>query len=97
MKVPDLEKDNPQRNDALMNEIASGTGGRYYVGINAALGRGENAPPPLVGQLKDRSRETPKSGDIDKDWQQLWSTWLLCGICGFLCMEWLVRRLSRLA
>ena len=97
VKVPDLEKDNPQRNDALMNEIASGTGGRYYVGINAALGRGENAPPPLVGQLKDRSRETPKSGDIDKDWQQLWSTWLLCGICGFLCMEWLVRRLSRLA
>ncbi len=97
VKVPDLEKDNPQRNDALMNEIASGTGGRYYVGINAALGRGENAPPPLVGQLKDKSRETPKSGDIDKDWQQLWSTWLLCGICGFLCLEWLVRRLSRLA
>jgi hypothetical protein len=97
VKVPDLEKDNPQRNDALMNEIAAGTGGRYYVGINAALGRGENAPPPLVGQLKDKSRETPKSGDIDKQWQQLWSTWLLFGICGFLCMEWLVRRLSRLA
>ena len=96
VKVPDLEKDNPQRNDALMNEIAAGTGGRYYVGINAALGDGGRSPP-LVGQLKDRSRETPKSGDIDKPWQKLWMTWLLCGICGFLCLEWLVRRLSRLA
>ncbi|HEV2968716.1 MAG TPA: hypothetical protein VGY55_01930, partial [Pirellulales bacterium] len=96
VKVPDLEKDNPQRNDALLNEIASGTGGRYYIGVGAALGDGGKLPP-LVGQLKDRSRETPKSGDIDKDWEQLWMTWLLCGICGFLCLEWLVRRLSRLA
>jgi von Willebrand factor type A domain len=96
VKVPDLEKDNPQRNDALLNEIASGTGGRYYIGVSAALGDNGKLPP-LVGQLKDRSRETPKSGDIDKDWERLWMTWLLCGICGFLCLEWLVRRLSRLA
>ena len=96
VKVPDLEKDNPQRNDALLNEIAAGTGGRYYIGIPAARGDGGRLPP-LVGQLKDRSRETPKSGDIDKPWEELWSTWLLCGIVGFLCLEWLVRRLSRLA
>jgi hypothetical protein len=96
VKVPDLEKDNPQRNDALLNEIAAGTGGRYYIGIPAARGDGGRLPP-LVGQLKDRSRETPKSGDIDKPWEELWSTWLMCGIVGFLCLEWLVRRLSRLA
>jgi hypothetical protein len=96
VKVPDLEKDNPQRNDALLNEIAQGTGGRYYIGISAARGD-DMKTSPLVGQLKDKSRETPKSGDIDKPWEELWSTWLLCGIVGFLCVEWLVRRLSRLA
>ena len=45
VKVPDLERDNPQRNDPLMNEIASGTGGRYYIGVNAALGDGGKLPP----------------------------------------------------
>ncbi len=96
VKVPDLEKDNPQRNDALLNEIASGTGGQYYIGVSAATGDGGRRAT-LVSQLKDRSRQTPKTGDIDKHWEELWSTWLLCGIVGFLCLEWTVRRLSRLA
>jgi hypothetical protein len=96
VKVPDLERDNPQRNDPLLNEIAQGTGGRYYIGIPAARGD-DLKTSPLVGQLKDKSRQTPKTGDIDKPWEELWSTWLLCGIVGFLCVEWLVRRLSRLA
>ena len=39
VKVPDLEKDNPQRNDALLSEIANRTKGQYYVGISAAMGR----------------------------------------------------------
>ncbi len=95
VKIPDLEKDNPRRNDPLLDEIADRTGGRCYVGLGAALGH--EGEPPLAGQLKDRSRITPKSGDRDQQWQQLWMTWLLCGICGVLCLEWLVRRLSRLA
>jgi hypothetical protein len=95
VKVPDLEKDNPQRNDALLNEITSRTGGRYYVGMTAALGH--KGVPPLAGQLKDETRLTLKPGSRDKPWEQLWMTWLLCGICGVLCLEWLIRRLSRLA
>lgn len=95
VKIPDLEKDNPRRNDPLLSDIAARTGGRYYVGLPAALGA--EGVAPLTGQLKDRSRITPKSGDRDQQWQQLWMTWLLCGICGVLCLEWLVRRLSRLA
>jgi hypothetical protein len=95
VKVPDLEKENPQRNDALLTEIADGTKGHYFVGIPAALG--ETGLPPLAGQLKDESRTTVRSGDRDKPWERLWSAWLLCGICGALCLEWLIRRLSRLA
>jgi hypothetical protein len=95
VKIPDLEKDNPQRNDALLSEIAKRTKGQYYVGMAAAMG--SQGVPALAGQLKDQSRMTSKSGDRDTAWQQLWMTWLLCGICGLLCLEWLVRRLSRLA
>ncbi|HEX3999579.1 MAG TPA: VWA domain-containing protein [Pirellulales bacterium] len=98
VKVPDLEKDNPQRNDALLSEIAARTKGRYYIGIPAALGApGPNSLPPLAAQLKDQTRTTVRSGDRDKPWERLWGTWLLCGICGALCLEWLIRRLSRLA
>ncbi len=38
VKVPDLERENPERNDALLSEIAKQTGGRYYVGAAAMLG-----------------------------------------------------------
>jgi hypothetical protein len=96
VKVPDLEKDNPQRNDALLSEIANRTKGRYYIGIPAALGA-DGKLPPLAAQLKDQTRMTIRSGDRDKPWERLWGTWLLCGICGALCLEWLIRRLSRLA
>ncbi len=96
VKVPDLERLNPERNDALLNEIANGTKGKYYIGVAAARGD-DSRLPPLASQLKDQSRMTPKSGDIDKPWEKLWMTWLLCGICGVLCLEWLIRRLSRLA
>ncbi len=95
VKVPDLEKDNPQRNDPLLSGIATDTGGKYYVGVKAALG--QDGQPALAPQLKDQSRQTLKTGDIDKPWQKLWVTYLLCGICGLLCIEWLTRRLSRLA
>ena len=96
VKVPDLEKDNPQRNDALLSEIAIRTKGRYYIGIPAALGA-DGKLPPLAAQLKDQTRMTLRSGDRDKPWERLWGTWLLCGVCGALCLEWLIRRLSRLA
>ena len=52
VKVPDLERENPRRNDALLSAIASGTGGKYYVGIQKAIAAGPNG---LVEQLKDRT------------------------------------------
>ena len=53
VKVPELERENPQRNDALLGGIAnnSGPGGRYYIGMNSIFG-GEH---PLVEELKDRT------------------------------------------
>ena len=50
MKAPDLERENPRRNDALLSAIANGTGGKYYVGMSSAIAAG--GPSPLVEQLK---------------------------------------------
>ncbi len=37
VKVPDLEREKPQRNDPLLSELAAKSGGQYYVGLEAAL------------------------------------------------------------
>jgi len=90
VRMPDLERKNPKRNDALLAEIAADSGGTYLVGINAAL----DPQSGLPALLKDRSKTVVK---IDAP-RPLWdSIWVLLAICGLLCLEWLVRRLVRLA
>ncbi|MBX3412088.1 MAG: VWA domain-containing protein [Pirellulales bacterium] len=92
VRVPDLERENPQRNDALLTELAQATGGHYFVGVNAAVtGEGWQPLPTL---LKDRSRTMPVSEAPRSLWD---NAWLLAIICGLLSLEWLFRRLSRLA
>ena len=48
-RVPDLELENPQRNDALLSRIATQTGGRYYVGHRGGRGRRRPRFDPAVG------------------------------------------------
>ena len=95
VKVPDLERENPQRNDALLAEIARRTGGTYYVGADAVLG--SRGLPPLAAQLHDRTETTYLAGITDADFERRWSNGLLAVICGALCLEWLIRRLTKLA
>ena len=52
VKVPDLERENPRRNDALLSRIAKNTGGKYYVGVDAIL-LAANAP----GRTTQRSHQ----------------------------------------
>jgi len=93
VKVPDLERENPQRNDKLLRELADKTGGKAFVGLQEAIGDG-TAEAPLVTMLRDRSRTTIKLDQPNRLWDN-W--WVLATICGLLCTEWLVRRLVRLA
>jgi hypothetical protein len=95
VRVPDLERENPQRNDALLSEIAKRSGGIYYVGADAVLG--SRGVPPLVNQLQDRTEVTYLAGVTDRDFEHRWMEALLGVICGALCLEWLIRRLSKLA
>jgi hypothetical protein len=95
VKVPDLERETPERNDALLSEIARRTGGRYFVGVDAvapSAGR-----PPLLAELKDRSETSFLTGVKDREFDREWMRDLLAVVCGALCLEWLIRRLSKLA
>jgi hypothetical protein len=89
--VPDIERDHIQRNDAVLGELASQTGGRYFIGLNAAMG---GSGPSLVEQLRDASRTTTLAAAPDRLWDNYW---VLGVICGALSLEWLTRRLLKLA
>jgi hypothetical protein len=96
-RIPALETERPQRNDALLKDIADKTGGDYYVGFNAAMNRDGAGRAPLVSLLDDHSEKTPLYGTPDKHFERILMTWLMGLICGVLCLEWLIRRLSKLA
>jgi hypothetical protein len=95
VRAPKLEIERPQRNDALLKEIARQTGGEYYVGVDAATG-GLGAPP-LSRVIEPNNVSTTLPGTPDTDFQRVLMGWLLAAICGALSFEWMIRRLSKLA
>ncbi len=90
--VPDLEREIPNRQDQLLGDVARASGGEYYVGFDAALGL--SAQQALVDRLVDHTRTTTLSGTPVPLWDNVW---VMLGLCGLLCTEWLLRRLWRLA
>lgn len=95
VKVPDLELQNPQRNDALLSRVARATGGRYYVGLETALASG--SPQALASQLKDRTKTVILTAAPNPESEREWLAGLMYSLCGLLCLEWLIRRLLKLA
>ncbi|MDZ7615824.1 MAG: VWA domain-containing protein, partial [Patescibacteria group bacterium] len=102
VRIPQLERENPQRNDALLERLAQGSrgdegqSGVYYVGTAEVL-----APPPgkpsVVELLKDRTRTSIIPVAPSQDWQLRFLAWMMALLCGLLFAEWLIRRLARLA
>ena len=97
VRMPALEIERPQRNDELMKSITQTTGGSYFIGFDAAMNRrGSNrASLPTILQPNDQIIYLPES--VDKLFDERLMGWLLTLIVGTLCLEWLTRRLSRLA
>ncbi|WP_166826263.1 VWA domain-containing protein [Thalassoroseus pseudoceratinae] len=83
---PGLEDINPEQNVRLLTEVARQTGGEYFSISEAA----EKLPP----QLTDQSRTVPRHQRIETLWDRQWVLYLLVGL---LSMEWLTRKLLRLA
>ncbi len=95
VRIPNLEIERPQRNEPLLSDLATSTRGSYYVGMAAAAGR--ERIPSLASRLSNMDRETFLPGTPDRPFERQLMSWLLALICGALCLEWLVRRLNKLA
>ena len=95
VKLPDLERENPQLNDKLLQHIADGTQGKYYEGISAALASPDHGG--LLGQLKDRTKTIIRTAASDPRWEERWLEWMMLAMAGLLFVEWIVRRICRLA
>lgn len=86
VKISDLERENPQLNEAKLRELAERTDGKYIYGPQQAA--------ELLALLPARPTTQYR---LDKP-EPLWNTpWLLGLICGLLFVEWLTRRLAKLA
>ena len=93
--VPQLEEENPQRNAALLREIAEKTQGKYYDDLSAAFS--DSASPSLVDRLKDVSETKMIKLAPQPEEEEEWLKWMLVALCCVLSLEWLIRRLAKLA
>lgn len=94
--APAAERDRPLRNVALLQEIASAGGGYYYTDPKE-VAEGTSAAPPLADLFPSREESRLVYGKPDEQFALRWSQGLLAVICGSLFLEWLTRRLTRLA
>jgi hypothetical protein len=94
--TPQLEVDNPQRDDTLAKRIAETTKGKFYVGMDA-VAADFNDEITLAKMFPDQKKTKLEATNNDRDFQEEWSKWLMLGIVGFLCAEWILRRICRLA
>lgn len=96
--LPNLERDYRRRNDVLLKTLAEETGGQWYLGTTEMLQGDGAAKPPVVELLRDRTRIITEPDKPTRFWDDAGrATWAMFFICGVLALEWLVRRLGRLA
>jgi hypothetical protein len=96
VRVPDLERTHAARNVALLSTMARDTGGAYYEDFDAAI-RGDGETKPLRDVIASRAEVKLMKGAPDEKFAEAQMNWLLGVIAGALFIEWIVRRLNRLA
>ncbi len=94
--IPDLEKEQPQRNDVLLKEMAEKTRGHFYVGTKEFKSSSDNLLSPNR-LIQPQDQETYLTGTIDRFFQRKLMMWLLGLLTTALAFEWTVRRLHKLA
>ncbi len=107
VRVPAVEIQRPQRNDPLLSELANRTGGRYWIGLGDLQGASDPAietgnagtvsPAGIAALIESRDQTNFLPGAPDRDFQQRLMGILMAWIVGCLTLEWLIRRMSKLA
>lgn len=94
--IPDLEKERPQRNDDLLSRIAANTGGAWYQSTDQFNARPDN--PLSVAQLiRPQDQESIIAGTFDRYFRRKIMIWSFAFFATCLSLEWLLRRLQKLA
>jgi hypothetical protein len=96
VRVPDLERAHPERNEPLLASLAKETGGQYYAQLEDAV-RGNGEEKSLADSIQSRAEVKLLKGAPDPEFAQWQMRSLLGVIAGALFIEWIVRRLNRLA
>lgn len=104
VRLPTLELERPRRNDEVLRSLAATTGGRYYTPSDAgSTSTGEPSSLGLAGPLELVELIEPQPqiailpGTTDRDFERRRNASLMWLLSAMLTMEWIVRRLHRLA
>jgi len=94
-KDPDAAEKQDASDDEEKKKADAGPG-EYYDGIAELLD--PPAPKQRVEDLLfDRTKTDPQPQKVDHDELMNWRMWWMIGLCGLLSIEWLTRRLAKLA
>ncbi|MEC8556678.1 MAG: hypothetical protein VXZ82_16850 [Planctomycetota bacterium] len=100
-KVPALEMQRAERNDTLLKQLAADSGGRYWAGVESAVSNGVGpdgqTETNIVDAIEPQDQIAYLPGAPDSVFQLRWLGWLMTWIASCLCLEWLIRRIHRLA
>jgi uncharacterized membrane protein len=84
VQVPVLEKSDPKMDEELLKKMALSTGGQHF-----RLGDIERLPR-AVGTIREVS-------EVRISERELWDRWwVLCGLVGLLCVEWMLRKMWKM-
>jgi hypothetical protein len=72
------------------------SGGKYFTSLNDAV-EGADAVKPLGDLIDSKAEIRTLRGTPDEEFTKWLNQILLAVICGALCLEWLFRRLVKLA
>lgn len=97
VRVPALEMEHPQRDDARLKQLSESTRGEYFIGFDAAMRRAGNTRATLASAIAANDQVVYMPESINTQFESNLMGWLIGLICGTLCLEWLIRRLSKLA
>ena len=96
-RVPKLEMQFVERNDVLLGQLASETGGKYWIGGVSASELSEDNQSSLTAAIPSQDQVAYAPGTPDREFQLRWLGWLMTWIAASLSLEWLSRRVHRLA
>ena len=95
VQLPDRELARPRLDRPLLEQLATRTGGTARFPQPGGWSAADALD--LAAALPDRARHEYETGASDERFKQRLNTALLAIGCGCLCVEWIVRRLVKLA